>query len=64
MEYILTFFSQFSAIDWVSFAAAWFLIEKSLKVLAKITPWQWDDDLIEWISKFISSIAPKKNNPS
>jgi len=43
--------------DWGAFLLWWLGIEKSIKVIAKITPWKWDDDLVEVISKAIRGLV-------
>ena len=64
-ENIQSIIHALTSIDWSAFfmslAATWFLIEKGLKVLTKITPWEWDDDLVNWVSSFMSSVAKKKS---
>lgn len=53
---IKTLIATVASFDWtgfmISLAATWFLIEKVLKVVAKITPWKFDDDLIEVLDRF------------
>ena len=45
-------------VDWTGFmiqlAVSWFLLEKGLKIIAKLTPWQFDDDLIDTVSRFFA----------
>jgi len=60
MELFTGLLTKLQSVDWTQFAISWFLIEKSLRVLATITPWKWDDDVINIISKFFTSVAPKK----
>jgi len=40
----------------------WFLAEKTLRLLAKWTPWQWDDDLINIVSDVLKPLLPKKKS--
>lgn len=53
---ILTIVDAVKGIDWASFILWWLGIERVLRAVSKVTPWEWDDDLVEWISK----IMPKK----
>lgn len=44
-------------LDWTAFLLWWLGIEKAIKVIAKITPWKWDDDLVEVISKSVTGVV-------
>ena len=54
---IAELWASIQSIDWVSFLVWWFGIEKGLKIFAKITPWKWDDDLVEVVSKSVAGIV-------
>ena len=41
-------------------AGAW-LLEQALRVLSKITPWTWDDNLVDVLAGILSKIFPKKD---
>jgi len=43
-------------VDWGAFLLWWLGIERVLRAISKLTPWQWDDDLVDWLAK----IMPKK----
>jgi len=46
--------------NWVSICAAIWAFDQLLKIVAKITPWGWDDNLSDIIGKFIAQFLPKK----
>ena len=46
--------------NWVPLAAGLWLVEQGFRVVSKITPWKWDDNLVDILAKILSSIAPKK----
>ena len=35
-------------------------VEKVIRLISKITPWKWDDDLADWLAKIINSIKPNQ----
>jgi hypothetical protein len=47
---------------WVELGVGLWLLEQALRVLSKITPWKWDDNLVDVIAKVLSSVFPKKPN--
>lgn len=51
---------QWFSVNWVELGAAIVLIERGLTALSKLTPWEWDDNLVEVLSKITSSIFKKK----
>jgi hypothetical protein len=53
---IVAVVDAFKAVDWASFFIWWLGVERVLRAISKVTPWEWDDDLVEWLSK----IMPKK----
>jgi len=46
--------------NWVAICAAIWSFDQLLKIVAKITPWGWDDNLSDMIGKFIAQFLPKK----
>ena len=44
---------------WVEVAAGLWLLEQALRTLSKVTPWTWDDNLVDVLAKILSSIFPK-----
>jgi len=53
---------QWLNLHWVELAAGLWLLEQALRTLSKITPWKWDDNLVDVIAKILQSIFPKKPN--
>lgn len=51
---------QFFQTNWVELAAGLWLIEQALRVLSKITPWTWDDNLVDVLAKILGQVFPKK----
>jgi len=35
-------------------------IEKVIRLISKITPWKWDDDIADWLAKVINAIKPNQ----
>lgn len=58
---IAELWSSIQALDWTAFLLWWFGIEKAIKVVAKITPWKWDDDLVEVIGKAVRGVVSSVN---
>ena len=56
-------FGAVKTLDWTAFLLWWLGIEKAIKVIAKITPWQWDDDLVEVVSKAVKGVAGSLKKP-
>ena len=59
MEYIklvMDFFAQ----NWVQIGVSLWLIEQALRILSKITPWTWDDNLVDVMAKVLGALFPKK----
>ena len=51
---------EFVATNWVQIGVALWLLEQGLRILSKITPWSWDDNLVDVIAKVLESVFPKK----
>lgn len=51
---------DFVATNWVAIGVALWLVEQGLRILSKITPWSWDNNLVDAIAKVLASVFPKK----
>lgn len=56
-QLIAQLWSSIQTLDWGAFLLWWLGIEKAIKVIAKITPWKWDDDLVEVIGKAVTGVV-------
>jgi len=54
---IAALWASIQSLDWGAFLLWWLGIEKTIKIIAKITPWKWDDDLVEVTSKAIKGVV-------
>jgi len=46
--------------NWIELGVALWLLEQTLRVLSKITPWTWDDNLVDVIASILEKVFPKK----
>lgn len=59
MELLNSFVAWFQT-NWGSVAVAVWSIDQALKIIAKLTPWGWDDNVADFIGNLIAKIFPKK----
>jgi hypothetical protein len=50
----------FIAAHWVEIGVALWLLEQALRILSKITPWKWDDNLVNVIENILKALFPRK----
>lgn len=46
--------------NWVNIVAALWTFDQLLKIVSKITPTKVDDNISDYIGKFLAAILPKK----
>ena len=51
---------EFLRLHWVELGVGLWLLEQGLRILSKITPWKWDDNLVDVFANILSSVFPKK----
>lgn len=59
MEVINSVFKFFTE-NWVQLGVALWLLEQAFRILSKITPWKWDDNLVDIVAKVLSALFPPK----
>lgn len=45
--------------NWVTLVAGIIAVEHAIRLVSKLTPWQWDDNLADWIANLIKVFKPK-----
>ena len=46
--------------NWVEIGVALWLVEQAMRAISILTPWKWDDNLVNVIANAISKLFPKK----
>jgi len=57
---IITGIWEWFTLNWVQIGVGLWLLEQALRVLSKLTPWSWDDNLVDVIANVLSALFPKK----
>ena len=52
---IIEFFQSPQVLGWV--AALW-LLEQAIRAISVLTPWKWDDNLVEILAKALKTLFP------
>ena len=47
-------------VNWVEIGVALWLLEQAMRAISKLTPWKWDDNLVDVIANAIGRLFPKK----
>lgn len=50
--------------NWVQLGVALWLLEQALRAISEITPWEFDDNIVKYLSRILKAIFPRKTNPS
>jgi len=46
--------------NWVQLGVTLWLIEQAMRAISRITPWEWDDNLVDVLADILSKIFPHK----
>lgn len=46
--------------NWIALIAAIVAFEHAIRLVSKITPWKWDDNIADWIAKLINIFKPNQ----
>ena len=46
--------------NWVEIGVALWLVEQAMRTISILTPWKWDDNLVNVIANAIGKLFPKK----
>lgn len=55
MENIIAWFTT----NWVNVVAALWTVDQFLKIVAPLTPWKMDDNVADWVGRFLKQFFPK-----
>ena len=52
-------------IDWIiqnagQVALIVIAVEHAIRLISKITPWKWDDNIADWLAKVINALKPNQ----
>ena len=51
-------------LHWVEIGVSLWLVEQAMRAVSKLTPWVWDDNLVDVFTNAIAKLFPKKKKPS
>ena len=46
--------------NWIALIAAVVAIEHAIRLISKLTPWTWDDNIADWLAKLLKIFIPIK----
>jgi len=59
MEWIQQVIAYVQA-NWVEIGVSLWLVEQAMRAISRLTPWKWDDNLVDVIANAIAKLFPKK----
>ncbi len=51
---------EYIQLNWVEIGVAAWLLEQAMRTISKLTPWHWDNNLVDVIANALSKLFPKK----
>jgi len=57
---LVTGIIAFVQTNWVAMVAALWALEQFLRIIAPLTPWDWDDNIVTMFGSLLAKWFPKK----